>query len=484
MPGPGLDSRARHPGGPPGGTATALDPGLPADWNLEAPKNYYKGDAGRCLGHCWNLGMRGRTAKGLDVIHLLLEASAWDYQSSKPTYANFESHRLIHSQGGAVFYSHPARWWMGSWGGQGGYPKVDRMRVSNMAVELPLDTLAGPTYDGLDVFTGSNEYAANAKAFQLWSLLLDHGYRLAATASSDACFNRPGGAVPGIVRTYTFVPGRFSLSKVARATAAGKTFATTGPLLVATMDGAPRAASWPPTDKSIFWPSRPGPAAAPRGESPALSCCATGNLSSTPPSTSQPESVRAHFPLQETESAWYCVRVLGSDAQRQVALSGAFYFAAKKLSASPARSGASPRPDRGCSIRPVPPRLPDRSDPRRTRWPGGQTPLLEHRPGTNLRAGHRPPVRRGQRPCPAHTQPVSGFPEYRPNRHRPGRHGPPGLENLRSASRATRQYRVGVPFAQSPKPIGGQGCIVQRSKFWRMVSAVWRTCSEVAARRR
>src|ERR1035441_7653852 len=27
-------------------------------WNLEAPKNYYKGDAGRCLGHCWNLGVQ------------------------------------------------------------------------------------------------------------------------------------------------------------------------------------------------------------------------------------------------------------------------------------------------------------------------------------------------------------------------------------------------------------------------------------------
>lgn len=91
-------------------------------WNLEAPKNYYKGNAGRCLGHCWNMGMRGRTAQGLDVVSMLLEASAWDYESSKPTFANFESHSLIHAQGGAVFYSHPARWWTGSWGGQGGYP--------------------------------------------------------------------------------------------------------------------------------------------------------------------------------------------------------------------------------------------------------------------------------------------------------------------------------------------------------------------------
>src|SRR5882672_1195467 len=107
-------------------------------WNLEARKNYYKGDARRCLGHCWNLGIRGRTAECADGIRVLMDASAWDYESDKATYTNFESHRLIHAQGGAVFYTHPARWWTGSWGGKGGYPKVDRVRVSNMAVELPL----------------------------------------------------------------------------------------------------------------------------------------------------------------------------------------------------------------------------------------------------------------------------------------------------------------------------------------------------------
>ena len=89
-------------------------------WNLEAPKNYYQGDAGRCLGHCWPVAMRGRTADGRDVIRLLTDASAWDYESDKPSYANFESHQLIHDQGGRVFYSHPLRWWMGAWGGQGG----------------------------------------------------------------------------------------------------------------------------------------------------------------------------------------------------------------------------------------------------------------------------------------------------------------------------------------------------------------------------
>ena len=132
-------------------------PDLALAWNLEAPKNYFRGDAGRCLGHGWTLAMQGRTPEGDDVIATLLQASAWDYESDKPSFANFESHALIHAQGGFVFYTHPARWWTGAWGGFGGYPKRAAMRVSNMAVELPLDTLAGPTFDGLDVITGSGD---------------------------------------------------------------------------------------------------------------------------------------------------------------------------------------------------------------------------------------------------------------------------------------------------------------------------------------
>ena len=52
--------------------------------------------------------MRGRTVKGRDVIQLLLDASAWDYESDKPTYANVESQALIHAQGGAVFFGRHA----------------------------------------------------------------------------------------------------------------------------------------------------------------------------------------------------------------------------------------------------------------------------------------------------------------------------------------------------------------------------------------
>ena len=256
---------------------------------------------------------------------MLLEASAWDYESSKPSYANFESHQLIHDQGGVACYSHPARWWMGAWGGQGGYPKVDRMRVSNMAVELPLDTLLGPTYDGLDLITGPGEFEANAKAFAIWSLLFDHGYRVAATGSSDSCFDRPGGGVPGIPRTYALVPGKFSLAKAARAIAAGRTFVTTGPLLIAALDGKPPGSEFRAGASDHALSIEAWASGRTRGGLQRLDILRNGKAWREFTLAARPDFARTNLTFVERETAWYCVRAFGPD--RQTAISGAFYFA-------------------------------------------------------------------------------------------------------------------------------------------------------------
>jgi hypothetical protein len=295
-------------------------------WNLEAPKNYYRGDAGRCLGHCWMLGVDGHMPGGENVISLLLQASAHDYESEKPTFANFESHQLIHAQGGSVFYSHPARWWTGPWGGRGGYTKQEKMRVSNMAAELPLDTLAGPTFDGLDLITGPGEFEANAMAFELWCLLLNHGYRLAGTASSDACFDRAGGAIPGVVRTYTYLAESFSLPVVTRAVAGGANFATSGPLLLASVDGRPPGSVFPAYGQACAlkveaWASGTDPQGLSR-----LELLRNGQLVQTILFSPSVPSFQTNLTLQPKENCWYCLRLTGSDPQRQRAISGAFFF--------------------------------------------------------------------------------------------------------------------------------------------------------------
>ncbi len=75
------------------------------------------------------------------------------------------------------------------------------------------------------------------QALQLWFLLLNHGYRLAATASSDSTFDNPAGGVPGKVRVYTRVEGRLTPQALALATKGGRSFVTSGPLLLFQIDG-------------------------------------------------------------------------------------------------------------------------------------------------------------------------------------------------------------------------------------------------------
>jgi hypothetical protein len=295
-------------------------------WGLEAPKNYFQGDAGRCLGHCWTLGMNGRTSEGADVIPMLQAASAFDYEVRKPSYANFESQALIRVQGGAVFYTHPARWWTGAWGGKGGYPKLASMRVSNMAVELPYDLLAGPTFDGVDVITTGREVESNEKAFRLWSLLLDHGYRVAATGSSDSCFDRPGAALPGVARVYTHLDTPFSIPAVTRATAAGRTFVTTGPLLVVSVDDQPPGSAHPADGRSRVLRLETWSSGAATGGLARVEILRGGQPFREFRLEGNPEAWRTNLALSETRTTWYCVRVFGSDARSQRAVSGAFFF--------------------------------------------------------------------------------------------------------------------------------------------------------------
>jgi len=200
-------------------------------WNLEMPKNFWRGDVSQCMGHGWTLGMRGRTREGRDSIQELIAMSAWDYESEKQPTPNFESHALIHELGGIVSYSHPLRWWWGKWGGKGIYPLEERRFVSNMAQELPFDTVAGPTYDTLDILMQPHERAANEQAQKLWFMLLNQGYRIAATASSDTTFDNEGRGVPGKVRVYTRLAGEPTLEAIAQAMKAGRNFVTSGPLL-------------------------------------------------------------------------------------------------------------------------------------------------------------------------------------------------------------------------------------------------------------
>ncbi len=300
-------------------------------WNLEAPKNYFRGDASKCLGHGWTAGMRGRTKDGRDAVEELLALSAHDFESEKTPAPNFQSHALIHSLGGVVSYSHPCRSWQGKWGGQGGYPVEDDKFISNLAAELPFDTIAGPTYDTIDVLM-PRDTAPDSCAQQLWFLLLNKGYRIAASGSTDATFDRPGGGTPGQVRMFTHLRNRLNLSAVAAAIKAGHSFITSGPLLTLEVNGRESG--------DVVRLARCGDAPCPMPLHVKIRAWASGGIGS---GLKKVELVRngevlrsfdlaagkvdseINFDLTESDGAWYLARCYGASAG-QAAITNPIFF--------------------------------------------------------------------------------------------------------------------------------------------------------------
>lgn len=290
-------------------------------WNVEEPKNYFRGDVAACLGHGWTVGMRGRTRDGRDAIAELLEMSAHDYESDKEPFPNFESHELIHSLGGIVSYSHPARWGLGKWGGRGIYPAEENKFISNMAQELPFDTLVGPTYDSLDVLMPPQEKQANAEALKLWFMLLNRGYHIAGSASSDATFDNPGRGLPGRVRIYTRVGGKPDLAKVAAAIKSGHSFMTSGPLMVFEIGGRG-------SGDVITLPARAQRARirAWADRLTRIEIFRNGTLVRTLNVPNGKPEFTAEFDVDETgERAWYVARCYGAD-DMQVAITNPVWF--------------------------------------------------------------------------------------------------------------------------------------------------------------
>jgi len=295
-------------------------------WNMEAPKNYWRGDVTHCLGHCWTLGMRGYTPEGQDAIQALSQMSAHDYESEKTPTPNFDSQALIHALGGLVAYTHPCRWGWGTWGGKGIYPVEVGKFISNLAEELPYDTVVGPTYDAMDILMQSWDRENYREAQELWFLLLNKGYRMPGTASTDASFDSSGHALPGIVRVYTRIEGPPSIAAIARAMKAGRNFVTSGPLLLLDIGGHPAGDVVHISQPSDFrvrleaWPS-----GAVGEHLTKVELIRNGEIVRVFPVSNGKREFTSELSIHEKGTAWYIARCFGSD-DLQVAITNPIYF--------------------------------------------------------------------------------------------------------------------------------------------------------------
>ena len=103
--------------------------------------------------------------------------------------------------------------------------------------EIAVDFALGKI-DAVDLVTWADPMHANDRAADsatgAWYRLLDAGYRVPALGGTDKMFNMQ---ITGAVRTYVKLAQAFSYAEWIAAIRAGRTFTTSGPMLIMTIDG-------------------------------------------------------------------------------------------------------------------------------------------------------------------------------------------------------------------------------------------------------
>jgi hypothetical protein len=146
---------------------------------------------------------------------------AWGWTGARQPLRNHEQLQLNRASGAATFVNHPLRWWTSG----------ERFKTNKYAA-LPFDMCAARLLDGYNV----NEKPDDLK---VWSMLLDHGYPVAATAGTDFCLDRPAGPPPGKTRMYCYCPEGLSGQALAEAVRNSHTVVSSGPILMADINGRP-----------------------------------------------------------------------------------------------------------------------------------------------------------------------------------------------------------------------------------------------------
>lgn len=187
-------------------------------------------------GHTWWLGQTSTLNyfwKAMDTVY-----ENQYYQSAQGTTWNFKSlpfpfipdvevvqHFKAIDHALAVT-AHPTSWW---WQKRGDIEKY----VTNVAANLPFGLLSGKLWDAI-VIMG---YNPDHYFYQnLWFHILNEGFRMPAISELDGGFERDDNKYYGSLRTYSRINGRFSVTKLTDAVRRGRTFVTSGPIIISDVD--------------------------------------------------------------------------------------------------------------------------------------------------------------------------------------------------------------------------------------------------------
>ncbi len=234
-------------------------------------------------------------------------------------YAHFEIMREVEERHGLCIYTHPVR----EYGGTDESP-------ANIARELPFDILAAPELIHTVDWMTDNPH--DPAAMKLWSMYLNVNHQIGICAFSDTCYDRHD-ARPFNKRTYVYLgDNKPSMSNLVFAIKQGRTFGTSGPLLLISLAGRPPGVVLQADNKEReiqFAAFAPGCDYADREKQVFLNrieIIRNGEVIHTENLEGQEKvAFNGSAQVKETENAWYIVKAF-TNVDRQVAITSPYYF--------------------------------------------------------------------------------------------------------------------------------------------------------------
>lgn len=187
-------------------------------------------------GHTWWLGQK--STRGMFDATMDTTYEYHYYQSDQGTTWNFDQlkfpqipdieivSRFKKEDGSLAIAGHPTSWWMQQRG------TIEKY-VTNVACNLSFSLLSGKIWDGLVAMGYNHDHYFYQN---LWFNVLNQGYRMPSFSELDGGLGKDDKFYYGSMRTYFHVDGQFTIDKMVKAAKEGRSFLTSGPIVLANVD--------------------------------------------------------------------------------------------------------------------------------------------------------------------------------------------------------------------------------------------------------
>jgi hypothetical protein len=216
--------------------------------------------------------------------------------------------RLKEAEDAVAVVPHPTSWW---------WQKRDDVEkyTTNVGSHLAFGLLAGGLWDALVVMGYDHDHYFYQN---LWFHILNEGYRMTPVAELDAGYEPHTRFYYGSMRTYLKVGPEMGMDRVVEAVKAGRTFVTSGPIVLAGIDDRYEVGDVVPADGTDHRLRFQAFASGDRDDHLSyVILFRNGRIHRLwDLRDRRPRRLEAEVTLRESERAWYVLKAYGGNADR------------------------------------------------------------------------------------------------------------------------------------------------------------------------